>query len=135
MKKLITLSLLLILFTISACSPAVKSLKNTAWVLNSFDGVAPVEGTTITLYFEKDSLGGTSGCNQYGGEYKKSGTKISFGALMMTEMACLDTGVMEQESAFLKALSGELPYSLEGNNLLITGANGENLVFNRQMIE
>jgi heat shock protein HslJ len=129
MKRLFTIpSLLMLLALLVACSYGEGgSLKDTSWELASINGVAPLQGTTISLTFEGNSLGGSAGCNSYGGEYKLSGGKITIGSLMSTEMACMEEGVMEQESAYLQALTGELEYSLSGDSLTI-----DDLVFTRQ---
>jgi heat shock protein HslJ len=82
------------------------------WVVVSFglDGADdPVLPNAVpTIDFDEDGLqiGGTTGCNSYFGSVALGpADAIAFGQLGMTEMACLDDGVMDQEQRFLEALS------------------------------
>jgi len=113
----------------AACT-ARDPLAGTAWQLSAFGNTPPLEGTTLTATFKDGQLGGSSGCNSYGGTYKAKGDKLTFGALAMTEMACLDPqGVMEQETMYLEWLGAAERYEIKGGQLLIYRADGEALAF------
>jgi heat shock protein HslJ len=98
------------------------------WTLSTLNGKAPLAGTTITATFEKDTVGGRSGCNSYGGSFTARGNKLSASELAMTEMYCMDPeGVMDQETAYLQALSQAASFSVENGQLEIHDAS-ENTV-------
>jgi heat shock protein HslJ len=87
---------------------------------------AVLPDTTITLNFDEEGqLFGSAGCNNYSGSYELDGRSLNIGPLASTRMACLEDGVMEQESAFLEALQAAHSISLIEDRLTITYAGGE----------
>jgi len=104
-------------------------LNNTSWELAAIGEQSPLAGTTITLSFEDGLAGGTSGCNSYGGAYQVNGDKIEFQEFEATLMACLDTGVMEQETAYLGTLGEAQRFEMSEGQLQIYGSGGEALTF------
>jgi heat shock protein HslJ len=123
---------LVILLSLSACSSS-DPLAGTAWQLSTFGSTRVMEGTTITATFKDGQIGGTAGCNHYGGEYKVKGAKLTFGALAMTEMYCMDpAGVMDQEAMYLSWLGAAERFEVKGGQLLIYRADGEALAFTAQ---
>ncbi|MGF1503896.1 MAG: META domain-containing protein [Anaerolineae bacterium] len=105
-------------------------LAGTEWQLASINGSSPIEGTDATLRFEEDGImGGSTGCNQYGGSYRASGDNLTVTEMAWTEMACLEPeGIMEQESEFTRILSSAHGFDLTGSVLEIY-ADGGYLVF------
>lgn len=79
-------------------------------------------GTKITAVFEEGGkLSGSAGCNTYTGTW--SATAIT--DVSATEMACpTPAGVMEQEQAYLKALSQTASYTFEGTTLTLLTRSG-----------
>jgi heat shock protein HslJ len=124
----------LILVAVLLFSSCVSSLTPTAdlsgeWKLTSLNGKAPLTGSSITAKFENGDISGSTGCNNYGGQYELDGEKITFSAIFQTEMACLDPqGVMEQESEYTQTLSQTTAYSLSGNQLLLKNASGDTIL-------
>ena len=59
------------------------------WTLSTLNGKALLAGTTITAAFEKDTVGGRSGCNSDGGSFTARGSQLSASELAMTEMYCM----------------------------------------------
>src|SRR5258706_586329 len=49
---------------------AISTLAGTSWIVVSVGGRPPVPGAVPTVRFEADRVGGTGGCNQYGGPYR-----------------------------------------------------------------
>lgn len=92
-------------------------------------GKALVEGTEITLTFNEDgTLGGSSGCNTYGGNYTLDGAAITIDSLVWTLMACLDPpGVMEQETTYLDTLGAVTTWEIGPNGLTLTTDDGRAL--------
>lgn len=121
----------ILLLLLSACSGgSLKDpLNGTAWALTSIDDTSPLENTSVTIEFTDGKIGGSSGCNSYGGSYKLSGEKFSTDSIAMTLMACMDSGVMEQESAFLDHLQNAQTYKLADGQLLILSSDGKSLTF------
>jgi heat shock protein HslJ len=77
-----------------------------------------LETHPVTITFDGDEVGGTAACNGYGGSYELSGSKISFGDLAMTEMACLPQEAMVAESLYARALTLVTRASVEGELIL-----------------
>ncbi len=122
---------LVLLIGLTACGGAFAGgdLAGTSWVLVSYDGLPPMPKTQPSLIFDSGSLGGNSSCNHFGGEYRINGDTITIDNLAWTLMACMDEGVMEQEQAYMQMLGGELRYEIAGDQLILTTANGEQLIF------
>lgn len=125
-NKLLMLALAFAL-VLAACGGKadLPSLAGTSWVLEEMNGQPIVENTTPTLSFrnEKES-GGNASCNSFGGNYQAQNGQLTFGSLISTLMACLEPGVMEQESAYLAALQSAAAYRVEGGKLFISDASG-----------
>jgi heat shock protein HslJ len=132
---------LLIGFTLSVvgCAGSEKTpadLVDTQWVLVSLNGESPIEGTEITLNFEKESLGGGMGCNGYGGgpdsgKYTATGdgTLTIPDILAVTVQLCsTPEGIMEQEAAYIEALRSAASYRVLDDRLEIDNAAGETIL-------
>ena len=105
------------------------ALNGSAWTLTSFDNMPPLKGTKLTVEFAEGKIGGSSGCNSYGGLYKVNGEKISTGPIAVTMMACVDPGVMEQEQIFLEYLQEAQTYIRSEGQLQIFRSDGKALTF------
>jgi heat shock protein HslJ len=122
------------LLALAACSgtgPTVEDpLDGTSWVLVGYGLAAPLPGTQITANFEDGQVGGSSGCNSYGGSYEVKGESITVTEIFVTEMACMDPeGVMEQEQTYLQYLSGATTFRVSEGQLQMTRPDGETLTF------
>jgi heat shock protein HslJ len=116
-------------------------LAGTQWMLTSLKGESLIEDTEINLYFEEAFLGGSMTCNGYGGG-PDSGRYVATddGALTLGEyfavtvQLCLEPqGIMEQETAYIKALlSAETYRVVDGRLELGNGAGQIILVFARK---
>ena len=120
---------------LSACVPGGGSLSltDTSWSLVSYgsasDPTPTVPNHETTLTFGADrQVSGNLGCNSFGGSYELKGDQITFGPIMSTLMACLDNGIMEQESAAFNVLRETVTASLEGSTLTLTGPDGSVLI-------
>lgn len=104
-------------------------LVGSRWNLLTLAGESPITGSQITLDFDNEGqLGGSSGCNSFFGHYTIEGEALTISEVGSTMMACMDNGVMEQESAYLGALAAAESYTLSDDQLTIQTAQGE-LVF------
>ncbi len=128
-----SISAAILLLLLSACGGNLSSdpLKGTGWTLTAINDTPSLSNTSVTIEFTDGQMGGSSGCNSYGGAYKASGNKISTDSINMTLMACLDAGVMEQESAFLEILQNAQTFELTEGQLLILSSDGKSLRFSQ----
>ncbi len=102
-------------------------LVGTNWVLFSYgspDEPTTIEpGTSITaLFYEDGSLTGVAGCNTYAAGYTAQDGSLTVTPPVSTMMAC--TLGMEQEAAYLDALSKAESFVITGPNLEITYDGG-----------
>jgi heat shock protein HslJ len=112
---------------------AQNSLADTAWRLESFSSggsnTPVLSSNPITLKFGSDgSASGSTGCNNYRGEYHVSGATISFSRLISTRRACLDQNANRQETRYLAALESARRFTLADERLVIVYGNGPNRV-------
>jgi heat shock protein HslJ len=121
----------LITILLSACGQisAKDPLNKTAWSLSAIDETPSMKGTKVTVDFSDRQISGSAGCNSYGGSYKIKGEKITISSLVMTMMACQDTGVMEQEQTFIQYLQDAQTFKVNGEQLQIFSSDDKVLVF------
>jgi len=107
------------------------TLISNAWkatgVNNGKGGVASlVQGTEITIQFREDgNVFGSSGCNNFMGEYKIEEGSITFGPQAGTRKTCAGPeGIMEQESAFLQALENSKIWNIHEDSLELRDESG-----------
>lgn len=130
MRRIIAIVALAVASTACLGSDFADSVEG-SWQLVSgtVDGteIPIVETHPITIDFEEDQASGVSGCNNYSGSYTLDGSSIEFGNVVMTEMACLDPGVMEAEAAYSAGLLAVDSVTLD-ETLTLSGPDVE-LVF------
>lgn len=120
-----------------ATAPPAPSaaLVDTDWTLTSLQGQPLVADTTISLRFEADTFSGSAGCNRYGADYLAADDgSLSHPNLAVTLELCPGPeGVMEQEQAYVDALSRAAAYRLSEDRLELQDAAGRALmVYERQ---
>jgi len=131
MKQKLTILIPLLLLAalmLSACA-ADNSLAGTTWVLVSYgDTASPTvaaHGVETSLEFKSDgTLGGSMGCNGFGGEYAAKGDTVTFSNLISTMMACEEPR-MSQETATFALMNGDVAFVVNGDTLTLTAANGQ----------
>ena len=139
-KTFLVLMMVTTVFALSSCLPrtvvTAELPENSRWKLVSLDmngtKTPALDGTEVTLSFQTSGqVGGNSGCNSFGGSYRVEGTKIQFGEIMSTLMACADPKVMDQEQAYLAALQKISSYELSGDQLTLLNGDQPLLTFTR----
>jgi heat shock protein HslJ len=153
-KQMVIVGVLLLAAVVAACAPAAapsgqdavtptggeNPLEGTEWVLTSLNGKALLEGTHISLSFDEGWISGFAGCNSYGGG-PDSGNYVAteegtwrMREIAITEMYCPSPeGVVEQEQAYVQALTEAATYRLSDDRLEMQNAAGETiLVYARQ---
>ena len=123
---------------VAGCTGNDMVLDGTKWVLSGSlsNGTLapPLAGTTITLEFTGETISGSAGCNHYFADYRLRGTAITVGPAGSTEMACMEPGVMEQESAYLTTLPRAATVAIAGDTLTFSDSAGTTiLAFTRRV--
>lgn len=114
-------------------STGQRALAGTNWRLASLGPPGSetdvVAGTTVTANFGEDGrVGGSTGCNSYGGTYEVREDTISIARLVSTRRACLDQNANEQERRFLVALEAANRFRLSSNRLTIFAERGRTVL-------
>lgn len=113
---------------------ADRPLGGTTWHLTTLiDGDAAsstVAGTEPTLEVDDvaGQIGGSSGCNQFGGPAEFGDGTVVIGDLISTKMAC-EPAVMDQETFVFEVLAAATTWEIEGTTLRITALDGRALEF------
>lgn len=103
--------------------PESSELQGTSWILTSFgpndNQTAVLPDTELTLNFDGEQINGSAGCNSYFADVAVEDGTLSVGLVGSTLMACMDEGVMQQESEFVSMLAEATRYTLRGNRLTL----------------
>lgn len=102
------------------------------WVVDSFETApstvsAVLPGTEIDVVFGIGSVGGFAGCNSFSGTYGTNGNIVRIGRLATTRQACAQD-VMDQETAFIKALEGAALIETRNRSINLTDLKGSLVV-------
>ena len=121
--------LFLLLITSTALAMETNStsftLPGSAWKVITFAGQTPLADHPITFEFDNEgNIAGDGSCNRFGGSCKIEGDKIEVGPLRSTRRAC-QPEIMQQEHKFLALLAAATEWSIEGNQLVLTGSEGQ----------
>ena len=122
--------------------PEVEDIAGAEWTLRTFvelrqGGGVPrrssvIEGTEVTISFDKDGISGTSGCNSYTGQATvgDGAITIDVSTFSHTEKACEGPdGLMEQEERYLELVPRLTRYGIYGNRLFMQTDGDEFLLF------
>jgi heat shock protein HslJ len=112
----------------------LSPLFGTRWILQSYgmpDQDMPiVPGSSVTLEFQLGGqAAGRGGCNSYGTTYEAIEDALSFGAVVATDVACVDSGIMEQEIMFFEALQSATRFEMAEEQLIILLGEDSRLIF------
>ncbi|WIY82783.1 META domain-containing protein [Propionimicrobium sp. PCR01-08-3] len=96
-----------------------SGLVGPTWVLDELNDEPAVEDASTTLTFNEDgTLGGSGGCNGYGGNYTLDGDQLGISGLISTMMACPGP-IMPQENAFMDALPRTTKFAIVDDQLTL----------------
>ena len=96
----------------SGCGGAIlppETLDNTSWIFEQIGGNPVAADDTqprSELIFSAGNVSGTIGCNRFSGPFKIAGSRIEFGPLRSTRMAC-GGQLGAQEAALFKLLGSQ----------------------------
>jgi len=107
----------------TAGDPTLGGLAGVQWTLVSYGPadapIAALEAAPVTATFSEQGIGGSAGCNTYGGPFQYNAGTITFGALISTLIACEPLEVTTQEAAYLAALGSATSYTVGSGQLQI----------------
>ncbi len=111
------------------CGPfgATSTLLDTYWVLTQLKGqpvtlAANQREPSLVLHTAQARVAGYSGCNRLTGQFTLKDSRLSFGNLAGTMMACTEGADLEQQ--FLEALPQVVTYAVNGAHLELKDAKG-----------
>ena len=130
MKKTFLLAILFLL--LSACSNSSADITG-EWKLISYGDVnnptPALPNVDTSIKFDSNGqIGGSVGCNTFGGNYEKSYSTITFSGIFSTMMYCDETSTQEQAVLGTFSDSVSLQTQLNGSTLTITSADGSSVV-------
>ena len=107
---------------------AATTLDGTSWQMTAFNnGRGAVQSALtdvkVTALFADGRISGSAGCNNYSASYEEDGAAIKIGPAISTMMAC-EQKIMQQESAYLKALAAATTWEIKGSELTLRNADG-----------
>ena len=110
---------------------AVK-LEDKKWFLESIRGNAvEVKGEAPFVNFDsaKQSAGGNTGCNLFGGSYSAEGNKVTIKDTFSTMRACIEDNRMDVERQFLDALQAVNAFEIRDGKLFLKNGDSVVLIF------
>lgn len=108
---------------------APLSLEGTLWIMNSYNNgqggvVSALPDVTVSAQFADGQLTGSAGCNSYNAAYEVDGSNLTIGEAIATRVFCGEPeGIMEQESAYLTALTRTATFTINGDRLELFDAD------------
>lgn len=97
---------------------ATDRLTQDDWVATTIAGKPVISPGRVTLSFAEGRVSGRGGCNHYSGPVEYGRGAIKVGPLISTKMACMEAGLMQQESAYLNTLQAAERYAVSGDGRL-----------------
>ena len=108
--------------TAAAITPTTEGLAGREFWSTAVQGRDLVPDTRVRLVFNGDgTMGASAGCNSMGGTWSLDGTTLRVRIEQMTEMGCPDDR-FAQDDWLTDWLAGGLSASVEGDELVLTGA-------------
>jgi len=120
------------LIAVQACQPqpAGAALAGTEWRLLTIGKTDVMPDTEITIRFADGEVSGNASCNSYFASYEANGSRLTFDAVGMTEMWCMEPeGLMDQETRYLQTLPKAESYNIADGKLIIFLSDGDQLIF------
>jgi heat shock protein HslJ len=134
MKKILfSIGLCAGMIILAACASPTQGgangLTGSVWSLSLIMDKAILPGSSISAEFTSDGkVSGSSGCNQYSSTYTATGSTIKIATPMASTLMACSQEIMDQESAYLKALGEAKTFSITGDQLTLSGADNKSLL-------
>ena len=115
--------------TTEAAAPVTGSLAGPEWVLDADQSSIDLpDGASATLTVDGGTVSGVGPCNSYRGSIQVDGSDVTIGSLAETMMAC-EQPLMDAQDAFTAALRAAQTAEVDGDTLVLTGADDTTLTF------
>ena len=113
--------------TATGGSAEPASLAGVPWRLVSGLDVEGFEASPPSATFENGVVGGSTGCNHYGGPVTIDGDSMKIGMIAATQIAC-PPPADSVERAYLAALAEVAGWRMDGSALVLVNADGDELL-------
>lgn len=98
------------------------------WTLTAMNGVEVPEGVVVTLLMSGGDLNGNAGCNSYSGSYEIDAETLTFpNPFVATRMFC-EGPAQDTEDEYLPTLQSTAGWSVEGDMLILSDADGNEIL-------
>lgn len=112
----------------TSASPEDAGIFDRDWVAQDIDGAPVNDKGKPTMRIAADgAVSGRGGCNGFFGSAKVDGSKIDFGQMGSTQMAC-EQELMDQEHKFHQALDGAASFRIDDGKLVLSDKDGKDIV-------
>jgi heat shock protein HslJ len=118
-------------YWLAAASCALAAdLLHTSWLVKEVGGHQTVGSLRPTIEFNDDGqTSGRAGCNDWNASSQIDSSKLSFGPVVTTRMACVPTMMNEQERYFFLALAATKAFRISADDsLILLDAYNKNLM-------
>lgn len=102
--------------------PSRPRLGEKRWMLESIGTkrtLAPFNGVFLNFDPVRKSVGGSSGCNVFGGEYAETGSRLRIRKVVSTMRACIEDGKMSVERELFDGLRAADRYEIKDGRLFL----------------
>jgi heat shock protein HslJ len=108
-----------------AAEEAAAKFPASIWKVTSLSGTSPLADHPITFAIDDEgNINGDASCNRFGGAWQFGEGTVEVGPLRTTRRAC-EPVIMQQERKFLALLGTIAAWSIEGDELVLTGSEGQ----------
>lgn len=119
---------------LSACQRS-NPLVETRWQLTLLNGMPVIPDVAVTLNLGKGEIGGSDGCNTFGGSYTRKGDSLTFGEDVFSTMMYCGDGINAQSTAFYQVLTQTRAYTMDGSSLVLLDEQGVSLAVFIPMVD
>lgn len=114
-----------------SAATSAEGLHGTNWSLTSWEGRSDSEHLRrVQMSFEGNNISGEGPCNRYDASFTLQDGKLELGPVAATKRGC-EAERMQLESAWFAALAKLDRLELDGNSMVLSGADGTRLSFTR----
>jgi len=104
------------------------AIDGTGWRATEVAGLPPVPGSEPTVFFDGGRIGGSTGCNSFGGEITVEGTSVKVGEIATTLIGC-EAAIGDVERRFSEALAASQRLTIRADGTLVLAGPAGDLVF------
>ncbi len=109
-------------------SPGLTGVRWDLTAINGLQAISSNDGVPYLIFADDGVLIGGDPCNALRGRYRLTGDALTLSDVAVTEMACGDTAVVKQQSAFGAALMKVARVQRSALSLVLYGADGSQLL-------